>query len=116
MNHEVHKGHKARGLHADRVDTGAVRGSEALNVRSPLSQARSAGCGVVVLVMLAHGAGPAAQTTFSSRVEAVRVDVLVTDRGHPLTDLTAASFEVLDNGVPQQVDFASFEQIPLNVV
>lgn len=71
---------------------------------------------VVALVLFAHGIHPAAQTTFSSRVEAVRVDVLVTDRGHPITDLTASSFEVLDNGVPQQVDFASFEQIPLNVV
>ena len=28
----------------------------------------------------------------------------------------ASDFEVVDNGVPQRVDFASFEQIPLNVV
>jgi VWFA-related protein len=54
--------------------------------------------------------------TFSSRIEAVRVDVLVTENGQPLTGLTPADFEVRDNGVRQTVDLASFEQIPLNVV
>jgi VWFA-related protein len=58
---------------------------------------------------------PLAQT-FSSRIEAVRVDVLVTANGRPLQGLTMADFEVLDNGVRQTVDLASFEQIPLNVV
>ena len=62
---------------------------------------------------------PAAQDqlpTFSSRVEAVRVDVLVTDGGKPVRGLRAADFEVLDNGVRQTVDFVSAEQLPLNVV
>jgi len=54
--------------------------------------------------------------TFSSKVEAVRVDVLVTDKGRPVRGLQAADFEVLDNGVPQHVDLVSFEQIPLNLV
>jgi Ca-activated chloride channel homolog len=54
--------------------------------------------------------------TFTSRVEAVRVDVLVSQDGRPLTGLTAADFEVLDNGVRQQIDHAAFEEIPLNVV
>jgi Ca-activated chloride channel homolog len=53
---------------------------------------------------------------FSSKVEAVRVDVLVTDRDKAVVGLKPADFEVLDNGVPQQVDLVSFEQIPLNVV
>jgi len=53
---------------------------------------------------------------FSSKVEAVRVDVLATDNGRPIRGLAAADFEILDNGVPQQVDLVSFEQIPLNVV
>ena len=61
-------------------------------------------------------AGVLAQTTFSSRIEAVRVDVLVTEDGRPLQGLTPSDFEVLDNGVRQHVDLASFEQIPLNVV
>jgi VWFA-related protein len=53
---------------------------------------------------------------FSSKVEAVRVDVLVTDRDKAVVGLKPADFEVLDNGVPQRVDLVSFEQIPLNVV
>jgi Ca-activated chloride channel family protein len=58
----------------------------------------------------------AAKQTFSSRIDAVRVDVLVTENGRPLQGLTPDDFEVLDNGVRQRVDLASFEQIPLNVV
>ena len=54
--------------------------------------------------------------TFSARTEVVRVDVLVTEKGQPVTGLRAADFQVLDNGVPQEVDLASFEQIPLNLV
>ena len=57
-----------------------------------------------------------ARQTFTSRIEAVRVDVLVTENGRPVQGLTPADFEVLDNGVRQRVDLASFEQIPLNVV
>jgi Ca-activated chloride channel family protein len=65
------------------------------------------------------GVSPAktvAQTLFTSRIEAVRVDVLVTESGRPVQGLTPADFEVFDNGVRQKVDLASFEQIPLNVV
>jgi VWFA-related protein len=54
--------------------------------------------------------------TFSSRVEAVRVDVLVTDNGQPVRGLSAADFEIRDNGIAQQIDLISFEQVPLNVI
>jgi VWFA-related protein len=57
-----------------------------------------------------------AAQTFTSRIEAVRVDVLVTENGRPVSGLTPADFEVLDEGVSQQVTLASFEKIPLNVV
>ena len=53
---------------------------------------------------------------FSAKVEAVRVDVLVTDKGQPVRGLAPADFEIFDNGVLQQVDLVSFEQIPLNVI
>ena len=46
----------------------------------------------------------------------MRVDVLVTDGGRPVLGLGPADFEVLDNGVPQDVEFVSYDQIPLNVV
>jgi Ca-activated chloride channel family protein len=72
---------------------------------------------IAALLALAGSASPGAQSqTFSSKVEAVRVDVLVTDKGRPVRGLLAADFEVLDNGVPQQVDLISFEQVPLNLV
>jgi Ca-activated chloride channel family protein len=58
----------------------------------------------------------AQQTTFSSRIDAVRVDVLVTENGTPVRNLGRNDFEVFDNGVKQDVDLVSFEQLPLNVV
>ena len=64
------------------------------------------------------GAGRAQQSpaAFSSTVEAVRVDVLVTDNGRAILGLGPSDFELLDNGVPQQVELVSFDQIPLNVI
>ena len=62
------------------------------------------------------GASAAGADDFTSRIDAVRVDVLVTENGRPVQGLTPDDFEVLDNGVRQHVDLASFEQIPLNVV
>jgi VWFA-related protein len=49
-------------------------------------------------------------------VDAVRLDVLVTNNGRTVRGLTVADFEILDNGVPQTPDLVSFEEIPLNVV
>jgi VWFA-related protein len=69
------------------------------------------------VVWMAFGAGaPAQGPSFSSQIEAVRVDVLVTDNGRLVPGLQPGDFEVLDNGVPQKVDLASFEEVPLNVV
>jgi VWFA-related protein len=71
---------------------------------------------VITAAALASVIGRAQAPTFSSRVESVRVDVLVTDKGTPVRGLQAQDFEIADNGVPQQIDLVSFEQIPLNVV
>jgi VWFA-related protein len=73
-------------------------------------------CGVLAAAFAAAVAVGAQDVTFSSRVEAVRVDVLVTEGGQPVRGLGAADFEIRDNGVLQQIDLVSFEQIPLNVV
>lgn len=81
-----------------------------------LRRALIASCAAAIGVFGAADAGSAARQTFSSRIDAVRVDVLVTENGRPVQGLTPADFEVLDNGVRQRVDLASFEQIPLNVV
>jgi VWFA-related protein len=70
----------------------------------------------VAAVAAAVGVVRAQDVTFSSKVEAVRVDVLVTDNGQPVRGLGPADFDIRDNGVLQQIDLVSFEQIPLNVV
>ncbi len=72
---------------------------------------------LLLLTLLLLGTASAAQTpTFSARLDVVRVDALVTDRGRPVLGLGAADFEVVDNGVGQQVTLASLEELPLDVV
>jgi len=61
-------------------------------------------------------AAPGQAPTFKSGVEAVRVDVLVTRDGRPVPHLAPADFDVIDNGVPQRIDYAALEQMPLNLV
>lgn len=70
-----------------------------------------------VLLALVTGMIPMrAQPVFSSRVDGVRVDVLVTDSSRrPMRGLAAADFIIRDNGVPQQVEVVSFGEIALNV-
>jgi len=72
---------------------------------------------VAAAAWLATAAPAAAQAPlFRGSVEAVRVDVSVTRGGHPVSGLTAAHVEVLDNGVPQVVDRVSREDVPLNLM
>jgi VWFA-related protein len=71
---------------------------------------------MLVLVTANPIAADGQQPSFSAHIEAVRVDVLVTDAGTPIRGLAATDFEIIDNGVPQQVDLVSFEQLPLNLV
>jgi VWFA-related protein len=67
-------------------------------------------------IVLAIGEGAQQSPSFSSKVEAVRVDVLVTDDNKPVLGLGPADFTISDNGVPQQVDLVSFDEVPLNVI
>ena len=72
---------------------------------------------IAAALLVLQAAGRAQQSpAFTSRVEAVRVDVLVTDNGQPIRGLGPADFELVDNGVPQQVELVSFDEIPLNVI
>jgi Ca-activated chloride channel family protein len=71
---------------------------------------------IVSFVLALSGIAVVAQVaTFSTRLEVVRVDALVTANGRVVTGLRPDDFEILDNGVAQQVDLASFEELPLNV-
>lgn len=58
----------------------------------------------------------AEQATFSSRAFVVRVDVLATEKGIPVSGLTAADFELLDNEIPQSIDMVDTQEIPVNAV
>jgi VWFA-related protein len=71
---------------------------------------------ILVIVVLVPAPTAAQQPTFSARLDVVRVDALVTDDGRIVRGLTPDQFEVLDNGVRQRVDLASFEDLPLDVV
>jgi VWFA-related protein len=53
---------------------------------------------------------------FSSRVQAVLVDVLVTRNGKPVPGLTARDFDVRDNGVSQSVTLLNTDDMPINAV
>ncbi len=53
------------------------------------------------------------QATFRSGVTLVRVDVSVTRDGIPVSGLTAANFELRDNGVRQRIDRVLAEEVPL---
>jgi VWFA-related protein len=59
--------------------------------------------------------GGAWQQAFRAGTTVVRVDVSVTGRGKAVAGLTAADFEVRDNGVRQEIDHLSFEQLPISL-
>ena len=62
-------------------------------------------------------AAPAtSQVRFVSKVESVRLDVLASAGAQPVTDLTAADFEVRDNGVAQKVRLLGADKVPVNVM
>jgi VWFA-related protein len=62
------------------------------------------------------GASPQQPLVFSSHVQAVLVDALVTQNGRPVSGLTAADFEVRDNGVLQTIDLLDAANLPINAV
>jgi VWFA-related protein len=77
---------------------------------------RNITCACFLVFAFCFGSAQTQRPVFSTKVEVVRVDVLVTDGGRPVLGLGPADFDVLDNGVPQEVEFVSYDQIPLNVV
>jgi VWFA-related protein len=77
---------------------------------------RRAAAAAIVLA-LSSLAAPAAQTPqFKSRTAAVRVDALVTDGRRPIAGLTAADFELRDNGVVQTITDVHHQTLPLDII
>lgn len=58
---------------------------------------------------------PQQEAIFRSGVDGVSVSVSVRQGNRPVTGLTAADFELTDNGVRQQIATLSFEQLPIDV-
>lgn len=58
----------------------------------------------------------AGQQRFSSRIEGIRVDVLVTDATRRVSGLKAGDFELRDEGVVQQIRAVDVEHVPLDVI
>lgn len=63
---------------------------------------------------LAHGVR-AQEPVFRAVVDAVNVSVSVRDENRPVTGLKATDFELLDNGVPQEITSTSVESLPVDV-
>lgn len=73
---------------------------------------------VGALILASRGRPAAAQNpppTFRARADVVSVDVSVRQRGRPVTGLTAADFELLDNGVAQRIEQLAYETLPIDV-
>jgi Ca-activated chloride channel family protein len=69
----------------------------------------------VILALAAAGPAPGQQPTFRTNVDLVRVDVLATERGRPIAGLAATDFELLDNGVPQEITALFADTLGLDV-
>jgi VWFA-related protein len=68
--------------------------------------------GCAVALGMASLAGQGQTPTFRTGIDAVTVDVVVTDRqGRPVTDLKAEDFEVLENRKPQTVQTFKFIKV-----
>lgn len=77
----------------------------------------SIGVAIVVAISMATGRAQQSQApVFSARRDMVRLDVSVTDRGKPIAGLKSEDFTVLDNGVPQRVEYLSYDELALNIV
>ena len=67
-----------------------------------------------LLLVAAASAQAPPRPTFTVGVEAVYVDVFVTDGNRPVVGLTAADFELRDNGVRQPVELVAVESMPMS--
>jgi VWFA-related protein len=67
----------------------------------------------LAVALVAAGFAQAPPPTFTVEVEAVYVDVFVTEANRSLTGLSEADFELKDNGARQRVELVAVESLPL---
>jgi VWFA-related protein len=68
---------------------------------------------VLIIALVLAQAGT---SRFRSGVDVVQVDALVMDRGRPVTGLSAADFELRDNGVVQSIDSVTIDDVPVSML
>lgn len=73
-------------------------------------------CVALAATALARAPVVAQDPVFKARVDGVRVDILVTDRGRAVDGLGATDFEVRDAGVRQSIDLVALGDVPISVV
>ena len=73
---------------------------------------------MMLAALLLAAAPPPVQDppVFGTSTEVVRVEALVTHGREVVEGLTAADFEVKDNGVRQRLKSVSFEEVPLDIL
>lgn len=76
---------------------------------------RAAPVAILVLASVVGRGTTAQQVPFQAGADAVILDVSVRSGGHPVTGLAPSDFIVVDNGVIQQVDAASIENLPVDM-
>ena len=83
--------------------------------RTVRAQGRVAICASAALMWVPYVQAPHAPV-FSTRVDLVAVDVVVTrPDGRPVTNLHASDFQVLDQGLPQSAELIDASSIPLDL-
>ena len=70
---------------------------------------------ILVVTLLVAPLAAMDQAQFRSRVDAVVVDVAVLTGNRPVAGLQATDFELRDNGVQQQIELFSVENVPVDV-
>jgi VWFA-related protein len=80
---------------------------------SGLSRPASVLASALALATLDSHASAQTPPTFRAGVELVRIDVVVLERGAPVTGLSAADFEITENGASREI--VSFEPIVVRV-
>lgn len=70
---------------------------------------------VMTLVALAAATPSAQDATFRASADAVSVGVSVQRGGRPVSGLEVTDFQILDNGVVQQIASLSYEKLPIDL-
>jgi VWFA-related protein len=71
--------------------------------------------GATLYGAMPQSSAPQDPQRFRAAADVVSVEVSVRRDKRSVTGLTAADFDVLDNGVPQQIDTISYERLPIDV-